>query len=47
MLVEDSEDEGELVVEDAGGDDSGSEGAVAEVGEGRRSEWARPQKTEL
>lgn len=47
VLSEDSEDEGELVVEEAGGDDSGAEGAVAEVGEGRRSEWARPQKTEL
>ena len=44
VLAEDSGDEGELVVEEAGGDDSGS---VAEVGEGRRSEWARPQKTEL
>ena len=42
-----SEDEGELVVEEAGGDGSGSEGAVAEVSGGRRSEWARPQKTEL
>ena len=44
-----SEDEGELVVEGVAGDDSGSasEAAVAEVGEGRRSEWARPQKTEL
>ncbi len=47
VLVEDSEDEGELVVEEAGGDDSGSEGEVAEVGGERRSEWARPQKTEL
>ena len=47
VLAEDSGDEGELVVEEAGGDDSGSEGAVAEVDGGRRSEWARPQKTEL
>ena len=47
VLSEDSEDEGELVVEEAGGDDSGAEGAVAEVDGGRRSEWARPQKTEL
>ena len=47
VLSEDSEDEGELVVEEAGGDDSGSEGEVAEVGGERRSEWARPQKTEL
>ena len=44
-----SEDEDELVVEGSEDEDSRptSEGAVAEVGEGRRSEWARPQKTEL
>ena len=48
-VIEESgpEDERELVVEGVADDDSASEDAVADVGEERRSEWARPQKTEL